>query len=490
MFCWTNIIVLVNMFALVHSSPDDDTFSSYVGFNNVATMPYPLSDMTAVVFKKNERIPAPNGVEIEYQIVPEDRVYLFGGCTSDQTCTVDKTDPYLPRTCYCQSITNKCTYYIPGTNKWKMCAPAPTERYRHAWAKVDGKVYLIGGRDVADSIITKIDIYDPRTDTWDQTGMTWVNATSDAVAWGWGSDIYYVGGYEANYTALSGLTRINTISKKVYTNLPSMKYPRGDTQVQQVGTTFFVMGGFNGWGFNAVTKSCALPTQYNEAFDATKGVWLDNPAMLYARGDLAMGTDGKELIFSIAGETVSPGDQSCSHQVPVADVGRYNLTSKKWAVEGSIPANRFRFTGASYFNGSFHGIYLFGGQTTYDAKCGCPTGVTFGCGDGCYRLSDITTLYVPVTIYNRRKKPEVLTPGAIAGVVISVIVVVVVCGMGIAAVISRYAYRYMYVHELDNIAAEQPYNIDDPAHNPGPAVKGKGQSPGQGQIQGQVLSGV
>jgi hypothetical protein len=128
--------------------------------------------------------------------------------------------------CYCSEITSICDYYLPERDVWSSnCASAPVQRYRHAWAKVNDLIYLAGGRDVVDNLIQTIDIYNPLTNTWG-TSLSWPNATSDLVAFGHGSDLFLIGGYNQNYDALATVVRYNTIDQTWNYDVPDMNFER------------------------------------------------------------------------------------------------------------------------------------------------------------------------------------------------------------------------------------------------------------------------
>ena len=447
---WLWLCVVVVLVTDATTSEDDDTFSSYIGFNNLAPMPIPLSNTVAVLFKKSETVASSvSDVDDLYYIVPEDRIYLFGGCTSDQTCMGN------PRVCTCTTATNKCMFYRPLKNNWGECASAPVARYGHTWAKVRGKVYIVGGMYTNGTIVQKVDIYNPINDAWDSNGIVWPEAVTDAVAWG--SDItrsvYVAGGFTHNNVALNTVTRLDTVLGSIHMDVPNMLHARGAAQLMKLGSLYHVMGGYETRG-KLATGACSVPTHWNEAYDSLRSKWVQLPDMLYGRAGPAMGSNGKNLLFVIAGETVDPSDSTCSHVVPVSNVGLYNSTSSSWSTVDSLPSSsRFRYTSTSYYNGSFVGIYLFGGTSTFDPTCGCPPGASggTGCGAGCFRVSDVSTLYVPVSLYShhvRHTQPP-LSAGAIAGVVIAGLTVAVVCGCVVFAVASRYAYRYMYVRAHD-----------------------------------------
>jgi hypothetical protein len=455
---------------------DDDTFSSYISHSTLAKMPYPLSHATAVLFKAVERVEDPTtNVDFSWEVVPEDRVYFFGGCTSGQTCT---TSSGGARTCTCASVTNRCVYYRPITNTWGTCASAPIARHRHAWAKAYGKVYLFGGQRADGSIVKQVDVYDVLSNKWDTAGIQWPNATTDAIAWGVDEarSVYVAGGFNQNKVASNAVTRFDIVSKKAARDTPNMLHARGAGQVLQVGNLFYVMGGYDAAVGVTTTGACSQPVHWAEAYDSLHNRWVQLPDQLYGRASLAMGTNYKNLVFAIAGETVDPADPTCTSVVPVPNVGLFNSSSNTWTTVDSLPtSNRFRYISSPYYNASFRGIYLFGGTSVFDPTCGCPPGQSVGCGAGCYHASNVTTLYVPVSLNNHHPRPPrdpPLSPGAIAGVVIAGIVVATLLGTAVFAIASRYAYRYFVVRDVDDgdpTKGGAAYNIDDVEDNKAPA---------------------
>ena len=108
-----------------------------------------------------------------------------------------------------------------GTDTWFTCADAPRARYRHAAANINNKLYLTGGRDVTDTIVSEIDVYDPSTDTWEANAYIWATAVSDQGAFGYNGDIYIAGGWDSTYTPTDQLVKYNPVARNV-TILPSM----------------------------------------------------------------------------------------------------------------------------------------------------------------------------------------------------------------------------------------------------------------------------
>lgn len=421
-------------FSLFFSSlaSDDDIVGGYVGFNDVSRMPFPRSDMTATLFEANEISPTQK----------HPRIYLFGGCVSDQICTTDSDGT---RSCFCTSTTARCNYYMPDIDKWSSnCTSAPVERYRHGWAKVNGKVYLTGGRNLVDDIIKSIDIYDPKTNAWEDP-IFWPNATSDMVAWGYGNIVFIVGGYLQDYSDSTTLWGYDTVAKKWLSKLPAMVYPRGDTQVQEYLGKQYVAGGWDKFG-KLATGGCAQPVKFVEVFNSATRTWQTYPNLMYGRGDMALGII-KGIIFGIGGEAYYSNDTTCSNSVAVPTVGSSNLgQSTAWNQVDSIPSGRFRFVGTSWNNSKtgLNAIYLFGGQTSFLSSCDC------------YKILNYTTLYVPKITVTHHSHPQTLNAGAIAGIVIGAVVAAVLFVIGCISCISYYSYTRYFKLQEDHTSPAAP----------------------------------
>lgn len=117
--------------------------------------------------------------------------------------------------------------------------------------KIGNYLYVIGGRDVNDNLITAIDRYNVLNDTWELV-VDWKNATSDGVAWSIEREnlLMIAGGYDAIYATEGILTTYNVISGVFDTNYPKMNVGRGDTQVAHINEDeFYVIGGWTGDNF-------------------------------------------------------------------------------------------------------------------------------------------------------------------------------------------------------------------------------------------------
>lgn len=305
------LFLLVFFFAVNRAS-----VGGFEGFDDVHQMPFGRSDMTATLF-------APELFDDDLGA----RIYLVGGCAADQECPTD-----WGGWCFCPELTARCEYYSPDQDIWVDCASAPRERYRFAAAEVNGKLYIVGGRDVMDQIVTEVDVYDPVSDTW-ATPYVWEDATSDNGVFADGDDLYLVGGYDQNYTvAHNSLTKLSTIDFIAET-LSSMSTGRGDLGVISVpesdgSSSHYAIGG-------AGVDFCTMLNTV-ESYDIASDTWIILGVLTLPRADMALGVIDSEL-FVIAGETK---DDSCDYSIfnpgesiPVSDVERFVQFDKHCAID-------------------------------------------------------------------------------------------------------------------------------------------------------------
>lgn len=86
---------------------------------------------------------------------------------------------------------------IPGTTgpgSWFLLKPMPHPQNEAATAVLDGKIYVIGGFEKDGDPTTRVQVYDPSTDTWSE-GPSLKETIHHAGAAVAGGRIYLVGGF-------------------------------------------------------------------------------------------------------------------------------------------------------------------------------------------------------------------------------------------------------------------------------------------------------
>lgn len=273
-------------------------------------------------------------------------IYLIGGCVGDQEWTPSNGGMYA-----CTAVAKMAEKYNPETDTFVTLADAPRVRYRHAAAALGSQLYLFGGRDVYDALVSHVDVLDTSTGTWSTLSSLMPNPTSDLAAISFGSRIYTFGGYDAAYTAMERTQVFDPTEPGTgaWSSGGMLVQGRGDHAAALVGTSAFVLGGFHhGNDFE-------YPIDHMESLNLSNstGVWTPHSEMLQRRGDKAVAVLNG-LIHVVGGETKN----SIGHSVPLIDVEVYDHSTDTWYEGGSIATNRFRFSAAAVENS----IYIFGGQ--------------------------------------------------------------------------------------------------------------------------------
>ena len=121
--------------------------SSYTGGGVVATNEAYASSTNTWTIKT----PMPTPRAYFATAVYQNKIYCIGGFTR-----VNSTSGYL------EQVTNVNEVYDPATDTWATKSPMPTARSYLQANAVDGKIYLLGGRDNA----ALNEVYDPVNDSW------------------------------------------------------------------------------------------------------------------------------------------------------------------------------------------------------------------------------------------------------------------------------------------------------------------------------------
>lgn len=280
----------------------------------------------------------------------DEAIYLVGGCALDQAW--DGSAQYPGYSCG-GSATNgisASTYrYFPKSNTFDTTLPdAPRPRYRHAAAAVSKSIYLFGGVDGSDNIISEVDVLNTVTGVWTTLAQNMPNATTDLSAFVHSGKVYIVGGYDATYTASKVTQVFEPDASSPWSVSSSLVQARGDHFAAVVDDKAYVVGGFHH------ENNFDSPVSSLEMLDiGTGAAWVSRKAMNISRGDKAVAVLNG-IIHVVGGETKN----SQGHSVPLHDVEAYDPNGDAWYFGGDIPSWRFRFVAAAHGDS----IFIFGGQ--------------------------------------------------------------------------------------------------------------------------------
>mmetsp|Transcript_12275 Transcript_12275/g.22773 ORF Transcript_12275/g.22773 Transcript_12275/m.22773 type:complete len:439 (-) Transcript_12275:137-1453(-) len=350
---------------------------------NSVKMPFKLSDMMANYWQGD------NGDEDGF-------VIITGGCNSlkgnERLSGIGEGGADLFA---CLSTSNATLKFDPFANTFQEMAQAPHERQRHAAALMNGQVFVLGGRDSNDNLVTAIDSFNPKTNTWSTRGQLPDDVvTSDLTAWAWKNFIYVTGGFAADYTAVGTAYRLdmssaaNDFESMGYEKMATSPHPRGDIHAVELNGYAYLAG-----GLTHTSLWCeALDT--TERYHMATDTWEDLADLAVGRADTAVAAmNGK--IVSVGGETKPDGCAELSDPAygsfPADHVEVLLNPSAgkdaKWVNFEKFTDQRFRFSAAVV--PAQNRMYTFGGQLPFDFTCDCfPTSDLVGVGTEVFEPED------------------------------------------------------------------------------------------------------
>jgi len=230
---------------------------------------------------------------------------------------------------------------------WEMRAPMPSKRSEVAVAKLDGKIYVIGGlKYLIGWTSGAVEAYDPRTDRW-ETKTSLPGPLHHAAATAANGKLYVVGGYAPGL--LVDIPTLRRPMKEVWEYDPDrdrwrarapMPTARGALAVGVIDEKIYAVGGeAGGKAVNAL-----------EMYDPVTDTWQRLPPMPTPRDHLAVAVlDGH--LYAIAGR-----QRFMSSPVVVNEV--YDPGVKRWTTKAPLPTKRSGIAAAVLGRR----IYVFGGE--------------------------------------------------------------------------------------------------------------------------------
>lgn len=192
---------------------------------------------------------------------------------------------------------------------------------------------------------------------------------------GFGQDpvyAYIVGGYDANYTALDQVARIDTrtLTEDTLTieDRTPINTPRGDIigVAATDGLSAFISG-----GFTHENKFCA-PLASTEELSFATGQWGDLPDLKNGRAEVVL-VEHEDHLYALGGERQIEGvcenrESLDPSELTVGTDEVESLEGDEWEIISDFPEEKFRFAAVTGPDGF---IYTFGGQTRFEQSCQC-----------------------------------------------------------------------------------------------------------------------
>jgi len=210
--------------------------------------------------------------------VYQDRIYVMGGVTGYN----ESTHSYI--------ISGVNEIYDPATDTWETRASMPTHRYGIGANVVEGKIYVIGGKNASGWIDGVNEVYDPATDRWTtKTPIpTRVSFYASAV---FDNKIYVIGGY--NGSVYVDLTQIYDPETDTWSNGAPIPFPAvgvgaGATTGVWAPKRIYVIGATQPYGISSTdwegnVLEVLINNVQNQIYDPERDEWSTGAALPIAR---------------------------------------------------------------------------------------------------------------------------------------------------------------------------------------------------------------
>ena len=223
--------------------------------------------------------------------------------------------------------------YDPSTNEWETLNSMPFARGGSSTAKMDGKLYTIGGIG-----LESVDIYDPSTTNW-TNGVPLSTSVKNSTAVSVNGKIYLVAGLNSSNQYLDQVLCFDPISSN-WTNKSSLQQSVQGTKLAWFENRIWAIGGQESLGH----------TWRNQSYDINTDTWTTEADLTQARG---------WAVAWVANGKIYVGGGSDNYDNYLSSIETYDPSTKKWSNAGSLPENKYAADSVVLNNT----VYVIGGAT-------------------------------------------------------------------------------------------------------------------------------
>lgn len=212
-------------------------------------------DFNTEEWTESTPLPQPRGEHSTAVI--DGKIYVIGGRYKRTPDSANYDDHF---------DTSSVLVFDPITKVWSSAPDAPTARNSHSAAVIDGKIYIVGGRqfkeqangEYANVNVANLEVYDPEEERW-ETLSPLPQGTGGISAAVLDGKLYVFGGEQwvPEQTVLAEAWVYDPALDQ-WTSAPDMKTPRHGTAAGAIGNQIYVFGGATETGAGAVSTNETL----------------------------------------------------------------------------------------------------------------------------------------------------------------------------------------------------------------------------------------
>lgn len=255
-----------------------------------------------------------------------------------------------------EHVTTRVDVYDPRTNSWGLAEGLPSARQQFAAiGGADGAIYVAGGYDYKTNYFTSTTLkYDPATNVWSEVGALTVQRNNFALA-ETGGKIYAVGGEWLQYEWIDKVNFVDVLAGGEWVPVDVRMFARN----RLAAGVDFAGGVYAVGGMKADISPFLGSLKVVERFDPATGTWTRKADMLDDRAFHAVvsGRDGK--LYAIGGATGLYSPVILSSRVSALKTAEaYDPATDEWTRLPDMPTARLQFGAALGGDGR---IYVMGG---------------------------------------------------------------------------------------------------------------------------------
>ena len=229
--------------------------------------------------------------------------------------------------------------------RWQTKASLPTARGRFASVQVDGTLLVIGGL-TEDGWSARVDAYNAASDSWDRRTDK-PTAVANVGAALMNGRVYVPGGNDADNRVLT-VVEVYDPASDTWSTVAPLPTPLCAYAIAATESGLYLFGGWDGTQYVSTTYY----------YDATNDAWETRTPLPFARGFAAAATVG-ERIYVVGGQDAESEYAMCTSYTPALDVAgsspwqTYTPMNAKRAGHGMVVVE-----GALYVVGGSWGSYV------------------------------------------------------------------------------------------------------------------------------------
>ena len=212
-------------------------------------------DFNTEEWAESTPLPQPRGEHTS--VVVDGKIYVIGGRYKRTPGSANFNDHF---------DTSSMVVFDPVTEVWSSAPDIPTARNSHATAVIDGKIYVVGGRqfteqpngEYASVNVASLEVYDPEVESW-ETLAPLPQAAGGITAAVVDGKLYVFGGEQwVPEQAVIAEAWVYDPAVDQWAVVPDMPTPRHGIAAGAIGNQIYVIGGATETGAGAVNTNEAL----------------------------------------------------------------------------------------------------------------------------------------------------------------------------------------------------------------------------------------